>query len=115
MGRMNVDPIITFADGAQLLVSTQYVGEGRFTCELYLSNPNPTGKDGRDLRVVSDRLEAPTCRQAQDIACCQARRLYPNNAPTIKDPPYLVWPGPHLPVAPDIRWRRSAQGRRRDS
>jgi hypothetical protein len=107
MNKMNVDPMITFSDGSQLLVSTQYAGEGRFTCELYLSKPGRSGKGGWDLQTLSDRLEAPTCRQAQDIACCQARRLYPNNAPTIKDPPYLVWAGPNLPVEPETRWRRS--------
>lgn len=106
MGRINVDPIITFSDGSQLLVSTQHTGEGRFSCELYLLNPSPNSNAGNGLRPVSDRLEAANCRQAQDIACTQARRLFPDNATTIKDPPYLIWPGPHLPMAPDTRWRR---------
>jgi|SRR6185295_17941436 len=110
MSRMNVDPIMTFGDGSQLLVSTQHVGEGRFTCELYLSNDG--GKDSGGLRSVTGGLEAPTCRQAQEIACSQARLLYPTNAPMIKEPPYLIWPGPHLPMSPDSRWRRSWQGRR---
>ena len=110
MGRMNVDPIHTFTDGSELLVSTQHTGEGRFSCSLYLSNPNAIQKDGRVFRVVSEGLEAATCHQAQNIACGQARRLYPDSASTIKDPPYLVWPGPHLPMAPDTRWRRSARG-----
>ena len=116
MNRMNVDPIVTFGDGSQLLVSTQHVGEGRFTCELYLSTSGQSGsdggKDGGGLQSVTGGLEAPTCRQAQEIACSQARSLYPSDAPTIKEPPYLIWPGPHLPMPPDSRWRRSWQGRR---
>ena len=104
---MNVDPIITFSDGMQLLVSTQYSREGGFACELYLSNPSPGGRDAKNLRSVSGRMEASTCRQAQDIACNQARRLYPEQNVTIKTPPYLVWSGPNLPPAPDVGWRRS--------
>ena len=108
MGKLNVDPIMTFGDGSQLLVSTQHIGAGRFTCELYLSNPGPAGNDG-GLRPVSEGLEAATCRQAQDFACSQARNLFPNSAATIKTPPYLVWSGPHLPIEPESRWRRSSQ------
>lgn len=70
MGKINVEPMITF-------------------------------------HAVSDHLEAATCRQAQDIAYGCATRLYPNMASGIKTPPYLIWPGPNLPVAPDIRWRRT--------
>jgi hypothetical protein len=109
MGKMNVDPIITFGDGSQLLVSTQHSGEGRFTCELYMSNPGASGPDGSGLRAVSGGLEAATCLQAQDIACTQAKRLFPSTALTIKAPPYLVWSGPRMPVEPDNRWRRSSQ------
>lgn len=111
MGKINVDPIMTFSDGSQLLVSTQHAGEGRFTCDLYISNPAHAGKDGANdgLRPVSEGLEAATCRQAQDYACSQARNLFPNNASAIKAPPYLVWSGPHRPVEPDSRWRRSSQ------
>ena len=103
---MNVDPIFTFSDGAQLLVSTQYSGEGRFACELYLRNPGGNSNDGTNLQSISGRLEASTCQEAQDIACHQARRLYPGNASTIKSPPYLVWMGPRMPQVPDGRWRR---------
>lgn len=110
MGKMNVDPIITFSDGSQLLVSTNHSGEGRFTCELYLFNPRPSVKDGGDLRTVSGGLEAPSCRQAQDYACSQARRLFPDDATTIKNPPYLVWPGPNMTVLPPTPWRRSMRG-----
>ena len=110
MGRMNADPMITFSDGSQLLVSTHHAGEGRFSCELYLFNPSPSVKDGESLRAVSAALEAPSCRQAQDIACSQARRLFPTDAPTIKEPPYLIWTGPHMPPSPPTRWRRSMKG-----
>ncbi|MBM4132287.1 MAG: hypothetical protein FJ245_00835 [Nitrospira sp.] len=101
MGKMNVEPIITFADGSQLLVSSQYSGAGSFTCELYLSVPCKMEK--LDLRALSDHLEAPTCREAQDIAFQYARRQFPDSANAMKEPPYLVWSGPSLPVAPDNR------------
>lgn len=107
VSKMNVEPIITFADGSQLLVSTQYSGAGSFTCELYLSVP--CKKDKLDLRVVSDHLEAPTCREAQDVAFRYASRQYPEKASGMKGPPYLIWPGPNLPVAPDNRGRRPEQ------
>jgi hypothetical protein len=107
MSKLNVEPIITFADGSQLLVSTQYSGAGSFTCELYLSLP--CTKDRLDLTAVSDQLEAPTCREAQDIAFRYASRQYPEKASGMKGPPYLIWPRPHLPVGPDNRWRRSVQ------
>lgn len=104
MSKMNVEPLTTFPDGKQLLVSTQYSGEDSFMCELYVSTP--CEKDKLDLRVVSNHLEAPTCRQAQEIAYSYAKRLYPDTARGMKEPPYLVWPGPNLPVAPDHRGRR---------
>jgi len=106
MGKMNVEPITTFADGSQLLVSSQYSGSGSFTCALYLSVP--CAKDKLDLRAVSDHLEAATCREAQDIAFHYARRQYPEQAREMKAPPYLVWTGPNLPVEPDNRGHRSA-------
>ena len=104
MSKMNVEALTTFRDGSQLLVSTQYSGEGSFTCELYVARP--CSKDRLDLRVVSDHLEAPTCRQAQEMAYSVARRQYPDTTGGLKAPPYLVWPGPNLPVAPDNRGRR---------
>lgn len=104
MGKMNVEPMVTFHDGSQLLVSTQYAGEGRFACELYHSL---IGTDKGTLRVVSDHLEASTCSQAQNIAYGYATRLYPQMAGGIKTPPYLIWSGPNLPVGPEIRRSRS--------
>jgi hypothetical protein len=103
-GKMNVEPIITFADGSQLLVSSQYSGAGSFTCELYRSVP--CKKEKLDLRTLSDHLEAPTCREAQAMAFHYAQRQFPDSANAIKEPPYLIWSGPNLPVAPDNRGHR---------
>ncbi|MEK6526544.1 MAG: hypothetical protein AABZ22_06705 [Nitrospirota bacterium] len=95
MGKLNVDPLATFPDGSQLLVSTQYSREGSFTCELYVSSPGEEGSIG--LRVVSNHCEASTCLEAQEIAYSQAQRLYPGTADGMKKPPYLIWQGP-IPI-----------------
>jgi len=110
MNRLNIDPIVTFSDGGQLLVSTTYCGEGSFACELYMAYR--VGHEGKmDLRTVSNLSEAPTCRQAQEGAYAHARQLYPGTAEGMKKPPYLIWTGPSLPsVEPDAR-SRSAQRR----
>jgi hypothetical protein len=94
MARLNVEPMVTFADGSQLLVSTQYSRDGSFSCELFLSVPCTTEK--LDLRAVSAHLEAPTCREAQEFAFRQAKRQYPENAVGMKEPPYLIWHGPQM-------------------
>lgn len=107
MGRMNVDSMITFSDGSQLLLSTRFVVEGGFTCQLYVSSLGGQGKE--ELRVVSNYFEAPTCRQAQDIAYSHARRLYPDLAGRMKEPPYLIWPGLDTPVPSDQPKRRFVQ------
>lgn len=109
MGKLNVEPIMTFADGSQLLVSTQYTGTGGFSCELYLSTP--CERDKLDLRVVSANLEAPTCREAHEGIFHHAQRQFPNIADAIKQPPYLIWPGPHLPLPPDTMGRRQRRAR----
>ena len=82
MSRLNADPIATFPDGGQLLVSTAYCGEGQFVCELYVAGVEQMER--RDLRVVSSLPEAPTCRQAQASAYTQARHLYPGMAEDMK-------------------------------
>lgn len=104
MGKLNADPIVTFPDGGELLVSTTYCGEGNFVCELYMAG---AGHEGRmDLRAVSNLPEASTCLQAQASAYAYARQLYPGTADGMKKPPYLIWPGPSLPsVEPDARSR----------
>lgn len=111
MGRLNADPIVVFPDGGQLLVSTTYSGQGQFTCELYMM-ANVGQMDRMDLRVVSSLPEAPTCRLAQASAYTQARHLYPGMANGMKEPPYLIWPGPSLPsFEPEAR-SRNGQRRR---
>jgi hypothetical protein len=92
MTKLNVDPIATFPDGSHLLVSTQHSREGIFICELYVANGGI--EERLDLRAVSNRLDAPTCLEAQEIAYNHAMRLYPGNADEMKKPPYLVWRGP---------------------
>ena len=92
MAKLNVEPLATFGDGSQLLVSTQPSGEGRFSCGLYLASP---GREGHvDLRVVSNQFEAATCLEAQTIAYSYAQRMYPDRAGLMKKPPYLLWRGP---------------------
>lgn len=98
-----------FADGSQLLVSTQFMGEGGFSCELYLCTPSEQDKLG--LQAVSPHLEAPTCREAHENIFRHARRLYPDRAVEIKGPPYLIWPGPNLPLPPEVRGRRQRGAR----
>lgn len=107
MGKLNADPIVTFPDGGQLLVSTTYCGEGNFVCELYMYMMAGVGYEGRmDLRAVSNLPSAPTCLQAQASAYAHARQLYPGTADGMKKPPYLIWPGPSLPAfEPDARSR----------
>ena len=110
MGKLNADPIVTFPGGERLLVSTTYRGEGQFVCELYMAG---VGQQERmDLRVVSSLPEAPTCRQAQASAYAQARHLYPGTSEGMKEPPYLIWPGPSVPsFEPETR-SQSAHRRR---
>jgi hypothetical protein len=107
MSKMNVESITTFLDGSQLVLSTRYSGDTSFMCTLYVSSLCGAGKN--DLRVVSDQFEAPTCREAQDSAYSYARRLFPDLASTMKEPPYLIWPGPDFPIASDRPKRRFEQ------
>jgi hypothetical protein len=93
MGMMNAEPIATFSDGSELLISTESGRDGRFNCALYLSNPE-SGLHG--MRIVSNYHEAATCLEAQTHAYGQAQRLYPRAAETMRKPPYLIWRGPHL-------------------
>ncbi len=92
MAKLNVDPITTFPDGSQLLISTQCSKEGSFTCGLYVATTD--GKERLDLRMVTDHLAASTCLEAQQLAFGYAQRLYPGTAVDMKKPPYLVWQGP---------------------
>ncbi len=104
MTKMNVEPMTTFRDGSLLILSTQYVGESNFRCELYLSIVRD--KEQMELQSVSGYpLEAPTCREAQEQAYGYAMRLYPDSASRMKKPPYLIWNGPTPPVESDKRRR----------
>lgn len=100
---MKSDALITFADGSELLVSTQYSGDGEFICELYRAMAGVTGK--LDLRAVSDELHAATCGEAQESAYRYARQQYPERA-DMKRPPYLIWSGPKAAADPKYRGRR---------
>lgn len=104
MGKLNIDPLATFDDGSELLVSTEFLGEAGFSCALYIAAPSK--RDKLDLRVLSAQLEARTCREAHENAFLHARRLFPDPSVEIKRPPYLIWPGPNLPLSPEGRGRR---------
>ncbi len=101
---MKADALITFADGSELLVSTQYGGDGQFICELYRAVAGAMGK--LDLRAVSNELHAATCGEAQESAYRYARQQYPERA-DMKQPPYLIWSGPKAAVDPEYRGRRN--------
>ena len=92
MGRMNVDPLVTFTDGTRLIISTQSSREGSFTCELYVATEDLS--DHLDVRAVAQPVEGPTCMEAQEGAYRSAMRMYPVTTDPIKKPPYLIWHGP---------------------
>ena len=104
MAKMNVEPMATFQDGSRLILSTQYVGEASFRCELYVSSG--CDREQMDLRQVAGyAIEAPTCREAQERAYVHALRLYPDAAIRMKKPPYLIWNGPTPAVEIDKQRR----------
>lgn len=97
MAKMNIDPVMTFQDGSRLLVSTKYIGDANFKCELYVSTHCDENK--LELRMVSPySIEATTCREAQEKAYFHAVRLYPQASVDMKKPPYLIWQGPTIPI-----------------
>lgn len=83
---MNHDPIATFADGSRLVLSTRYVGETNFRCELHRLAESCLESD-RGSSVYT--VEAGTCREAQFLAYTYAARMYFDSV--IKKPPYLIW------------------------
>lgn len=99
MAKTNVEPMTAFPDGSVLLVSTKYIGDARFRCELYVSTQG--NEEMLKLRVVSACVEAPTCIEAQEKAYAYALRLYPDVGGGMKKPPYLIWPGPFIHVEGD--------------
>ncbi len=92
MSRINLDPLLKFPDGSQLVVSTQCLKEGDFSCALYRVELGPD--DGADFHIVSNHLAATTCLHAQEHAYTYALRLYPAAGTDMKKPPYLIWAGP---------------------
>ena len=84
---MNHDLIATLPDGSRLVLSTRYIGDTNFRCELYRT------VDSEQLMFnIGDsvyRVEAPTCREAQSLACAHATRIYGGSV--VKKPPYLIW------------------------
>jgi hypothetical protein len=105
MAKMNIDPVMTFQDGSRLLISTKYIGDANFKCELYVSTrcddnvSTQCDEKKLELRMVSPySIEASTCREAQEKAYFHAVRLYPQASVDMKKPPYLIWQGPAIPI-----------------
>ena len=92
MSRINLDPLVTFSDGSQLLISTQCSKEGDFSCALYMAVI--AADDSAAFRMISSHLEAATCLGAQEYAYGHAAQLYPRVVEQMKKPPYLIWHGP---------------------
>ena len=84
----------TFSDGSTLLVSTRYIGDANFRCELYVLSPGQRVEQRTLQSVCAYRFEAPTCVLAQEQAYIYAMRVYPKAGDGMKKPPYLIWPGP---------------------
>lgn len=96
MSRINLDPLMTFRDGSLLVVSTQCLKEGDFSCALYRALVR--ADDGAVFQIISNHLAAPTCLNAQEHAYSYALRLYPGAGAEMKKPPYLIWSGPRAAV-----------------
>lgn len=93
MGRLNIEPLMTFPDGSYLMISTARSKEGQFSCALYSVVETD---DRAAFRVISNHFNAEsTCLSAQEQAYSYALRLYPLAIETLKKPPYLIWHGPH--------------------
>lgn len=92
MSRINLDKLMTFPDGSQLVISTQCSKEGDFSCALYSAVVEKD--DSAAFQVISNHLSASTCLSAQEQAYSYAVRLYPRAADSMKKPPYLIWSGP---------------------
>lgn len=92
MSRLNLDLLMTFADGSHLVISTQRSRDGDFSCALYTATI--AADDGAAFHMISNHLEAATCLGAQEHAYNYAIRHYPKAALEMKKPPYLVWSGP---------------------
>lgn len=96
---MSLERIGTFSDGSRLIVTTRCTGEAHFRCELYrLASSHP---ETLDLGESVYEIEAPTCREAQELTYEHASRFYGDDVMGMKKPPYLIWsPTPF----PETRW-----------
>jgi hypothetical protein len=99
---LNMEPLTTFSDGSQLVLSTQYAGEASFRCDLYISISHV---NLNNLQPVPAYIEGTTCLQAQERAYRYAMNLFPECASKMKKPPYLVWRGPMVRLEQVRRWR----------
>jgi len=96
MRRINLEPLMTLSDGSQLVISTQHLRNGDFSCALYSATIE--GDDRAVIQMNSNHLAASTCLGAQAHEYNYAVRLYPRATMRMKKLPYLIWPG-HSPVA----------------
>ena len=108
---MNHDAIATLPDGSRLVLSTRYIGDTNFRCELYRTvDAMPrTFEVGDSLYQV----EAPTCREAQSLACTHVTRVYQGSV--VKKPPYLIWSGTIARFEPQRRRSLSFLTKRQSS
>lgn len=92
MGRLNLDPLLTFPDGSHLVISTQHSAGEEFSCALYSA---VMGNDGHiAFKVVSHAIAASSCMKAQEFAYEYALRCYSSAGGVLKKPLYLIWHGP---------------------
>ena len=92
MRRINLEPLMTLSDGSQLVISTQHLRNGDFSCALYSATIEED--DRAVFQIISNHLAASTCLGAQGHAYDYAVRMYPYATMLMKKPPYLIWPGP---------------------
>jgi hypothetical protein len=92
MSRLNLDPLMTFPDGSNLVISTQQSAGGEFSCMLYSAMVE--NDDRITFKAISHDIAGPSCMKAQEIAYEYALRRYPSAGLILKKPPYLIWQGP---------------------
>ena len=92
MGRLNLEPLMTFPDGSYLVISTECSKDGEFSCVLYSVVETD---DHTAFQAISNHLlSATTCLSAQEHAYSCAMSLYPRATSVMRKPPYLIWHGP---------------------
>src|SRR5215475_11778665 len=92
MSRINLEPLMTLPDGSQLVISTQHLRDGDFSCALYRATIEED--DRAVFQIISNHLSASTCLGAQAHAYDYAVRMFAHATAVIRKPPYLIWPGP---------------------